>query len=248
MKGTFFNKPIEWNVETTRESWQQGEKVEGTLTVKNHGTESFALTNAGVGLAFADIKKIHARADGALKRECENGFSADSLHAGSTVELPFSLTLPANCAVTDKKASFYLTYGRDFSESHLMLKIEPKAIYGKIVGLLDTFYRFKMKEFKGSKKGVEYKLLPPTSREMANIDSLALTFSMKEDLMNLDFEFQVKKLDTSSITTKVNKETVKVSKSLGPKDYSLGKDMINQDQLLKSLEAVVAEVKLKSVF
>jgi hypothetical protein len=129
-----------------------------------------------------------------------------------------------------------------------MLQIAPKALYSKIVGLMDTFQRFKVKEIKAVKKGVEYKLLPPTSRDMANIETLLLTFSMSDDHLKMKFDFQVKKLDTSSITTKVNKESVSLEKTLSPKEYSLGRDMIHQDGLLKVVEGVLSEVKLKAVF
>ncbi len=248
MKGTFFSKSIEWNIETQGESWGQGALIEGTLRVKNHGTADIDLALAGVALAYADIKKVHARTEGALKLDMKKNFSETTLKTQEQKELNFKLELPMNCPVSDKKASYYLTYGFNCCDSHLQLKVEPKALYGKIVGLLDTFYRFKLKEYKGSKKGVEYKLIPPTSREMANIESLALTFSMKEDQLHLDFDFQVRKLDTSAVTTKVNKASLSLAKVLGPREYSLGKDMINQDQLLKSVESVMSEVKLKSVF
>jgi hypothetical protein len=64
----------------------------------------------------------------------------------------------------------------------------------------------------------------------------------------MDYDFQVRKLDTAGVTTKVNKVAVKISRVLSPKEFSLGRDMINQDTLLKSIESVLAEVKLKSVF
>ena len=150
--------------------------------------------------------------------------------------------------MTDKKSSYFLSFGKNFNESHLQLKVEPKALYTKIVGLMDTFQRFKLKEYKAVKKGVEFKLIPPTSREMANIESLLLTFSMEEQNLVMGFEFQVKKLDTSSVTTKVNKETAKIERKLTPKEYSLGGDLIHQDSLLKVVEGVLSEVKLKSVF
>ncbi len=248
MKGTFFNKPLEWNIETQGESWNQGAPVLGTLKVKNHGTESIDLSSAGVGLAYADIKKVHAKDEKALKFDIKKNFEQTTLNGGDSLELSFSLELPYNCAVSDKKASYYLAYGRSFNENHLQLKIEPRALYTKIIGLMDTFQRFKVKEFKGTKNGVEYKLLPPTSRDMANIESLLLTFSMAETNLNLDFDFQVKKLDTSSITTKLNKESSKIKKTLTQKEYSLGRDMINQDQILKAIESVIAEVKLKTVY
>lgn len=213
MKGTFFNKPLEWNIETQGEAWTQGNPVIGTLKVTNHGSESIALTDAGVGLAYADIKKVHAKDEKALKFDLKQNFEKSELAAAASLELSFQLTLPENCSVSDKKASYYLAYGRNFNESHLQLKVEPRALFGKIVGLLDTFQRFKVKEFKGSKNGVEYKLLPPTSREMANIDSLLLNFSMEGNDLQMNFDFQVKKLDTSSITTKLNKESAKIKKT-----------------------------------
>jgi hypothetical protein len=248
MKGTFFSKPLEWNIETDKESWTQGEQIKGVLRVKNHGADSISLKNSGVAIAFADIKKVHAKTDGAMKFDMKEIFADESIECGSSKEMNFTLALSHNCPVTDKKASYFITYGKDASENHLMLKIEPKALFGKVIGLLDTFHRFKLKEFKTAKNGVEYKLIPPTSRDLANLESLSLIFSMNEDNLQMDYDFQVRKLDTESVTTKVNKIGVKIQKVLTPREYSLGKDMINQDTLLKSLEAAISEVKLKSVF
>ena len=248
MKGTFFQKPLEWNIETPDESWQQGSKVRGTLRVKNHGAEAVSLKNAGVGLAHSDIKKVHAKTEGALKPSPLMNFTQEDLPAGGTQELTFELELPANCPVSDKKASWFLTYGREATENHLQLNIQPRALFGKLVGLLDTFHRFKLKEFKGTKNGVEYKLIPPTSREMANLDGLLLGMEMEGETLHLNFEFSVKKLDTSGVTNSIKKETAKIKRSLAPKEYSLGRDMINQDTLLRIFESVIGEVKIKNAF
>lgn len=248
MKGTFFSKPLEWNIETEKESWTQGDLVRGILRVRNHGAENLDLNNSGVGLAFADIKKVHARTDGAMKFDGEEVFKDLELKSGEEKQLPFSLQLPPNSGVTDKKASYFLTYGKNYSENHLMLKVEPRVLFAKVVSLLDTFQRFKLKEYKCVKDGVEYKLIPPTSRDMANLESLNLTFSMKDENLVMDYEFLVRKLDTEGVVNKINKVGVKIKKSLSPKEFSLGKDMINQDALLKSIEGTLGEVKLKAVF
>lgn len=248
MKGTFFNKPLEWNIETHEESWQQGSVVHGILRVKNHGAEAAELEQPGVGLCYADIKKVHAKAENILKSEVQAHIPEIMIRPGETKEITFALKLPDNCPVSDKKSTYFLSYGKNLTENHLQLKIEPKALYAKLIGLLDTFQRFKLKEYKGCKQGVEYKMIPPTSRDMANLESMTLTFKMEEADLLMDFDFQVKKLDTSGVTNKINKASVKVSRRLTPKEYSLGRDMINQDQLLKVFEAVMGEVKLKSVF
>jgi hypothetical protein len=69
MKGTFFSKPLEWNIETEKESWTQGESIKGILRVKNHSAEEIDIAGTGVGLAHADVKKVHARTEGAMKFE-----------------------------------------------------------------------------------------------------------------------------------------------------------------------------------
>lgn len=248
MKATFFNKPLEWNLETDQESWTQGGLIKGLLKVKNHSSSEVNLANPGVGLAWAEIKKVHAKADGALKIEVSQKLEASKIPASGNLELAFELRLGDNSFVTDKKGTYFLTYGQDALENHLQLKIEPRPLFAKLIGLLDTFCRFKLKEFKSSKSSVEYKLIPPSARDMANLESLILNMSMTGEELNLKFDFQVKKLDTSGVTNKINKESIKLERTLSPKEYSLGKDMINQEKLLKVFEEVIAAVKLKSVF
>jgi hypothetical protein len=248
MKGAFFNRSLEWSIETQSESWQQGGSISGILKVKNHGPESAPLHQAGAGLAYADLKKVFAKSEGILKPTVSQFLERDAVGAGEALEMAFTLTLPENCQVTDKKASYFLTYGQGTTESHLQLIIVPRALFAKIIGLLDTFHRFKLKDVKASKAGVEYKLLPPTARDMANIDHVLVTFSMKGSTLGMAFDFQVKKLDTSSITTKINKESLTVQRDLSPKDYSFGGDLINQDQLLKVLGEIIGEAKMKAVF
>ncbi len=248
MKATFFNKPLEWNIETKEESWTQGEVVKGTLRLKNHGTELVSLENSGIALAFAEIKKVHARVPGALKLDAKTLFPESTIAAGTSLELPFALPIAPNAPVSDKKGSMFLAYGRNLEENHLQLSVNPRALFGKVIGLMDTFQRFKLKEYKTVKQGVEYKLLPPTSRDMANIDSLLLTFGMDQDVLKLLFEFQVKKIETSGVTNKIEKSSVKIEKSLTPKEYSLGRDMIHQDSLLKIIESVIGEVKIQAIF
>ena len=83
MKATLFNKPLEWSIETQGESWQQGSAIKGILKVKNHGQEELPLENAGVGIAHADVKKVHARTEGILKPAVNEKLSATTIKGGS---------------------------------------------------------------------------------------------------------------------------------------------------------------------
>lgn len=248
MRGTFFQRPLEWTVETKGESWAQGDTISGVLTVKNHGNDPVSLQGSGVLLALGDIKKVHSRNKDALSTETSALFTDQILAGNESIEWPFQLMLPPNCMITDKKVSYYLSFGKDAKESHLQVSVTPKKIFLKIAELLENFYRFKPKEVRASKRGVEFKMIPPTSREMANIENLCLTMSVEGEGLKLDFLYQVKKIDMKSVTTKITKDTVSVSKTLLPKEYSLGKDMINQTGILAALEAGINEAKLKEVY
>jgi hypothetical protein len=247
MKGTLFTRPLEWNLETIGESWPQGSVLKGMVKVKNHGSDKITLVSSGVGFALAEVKKVQTRTEGALKPGKTVPLEGD-LFPGQELMADFSFDIGPNGAVSDKKFSWYLTFGHLFTEGQLQVKVEPKVLYLKIIGLLDTFHRFKQKEFKGTKRGVEFKLIPPASREMANIESLLLTFSMEGDQLKMNFDFQIKKLDTSSVTNKIVKDSLVKELELGPKEYSLGKDMIHQEKILKQLESLFAQVKMQNIF
>lgn len=241
MKATYFKDGIEWQIVTTLESWFQGSDVKGEIKVKNHGAQDSQLINPGLGLTYTDIKKVQARE--VMKPSILEALETTTLSAGQEITSQFSLKLPENCPVTDKKSSFYLSFGQNSNESHLQLNILPLELFTKVVSLFDTFFRFKVKEIKGIKTGVEYKLMPPTSRDMANVEHLLLELRLNEDVLNMIFKFSVKKLDMSGVTTKMSKENVKETLALIPKEYSLGRGMINQDQLLKSIESVLGKIK-----
>ncbi len=246
MKGTFFSKPLEWSVDVRGESWAQGENVAGTLTVKNHGAEAAVLEGAGVALALGDIKKVHNRDAKAFTDSASLPFPAGtSVAAGASMELPFQFTLPANCAITDKRATYFITYGKAQREAHLQMNIVPRKLFGEVIKLFETFLRWKLKEAKSGKKGVEYKLIPPSSRDWAHVVQLVLTMRLEGENLELHGEFTVKAIDTQAVTTALTKETRDVEKTLAPREYLMGKDMPDQDKLLKALEGILSGVKSK---
>lgn len=241
MKATYFKDNIEWQVTTSQESWFQGGEVCGEIKIKNHSAQTIHLESPGLALTYAEIKKVQARQT--LKPLVSQELATKSINAGEEATSTFTLKLPENCPVTDKKASFYLSFGPNLTDSHLQLNIQPLEVFSKVISLFDTFFRFKVKEIKGVKTGVEYKLTPPSSREFANVEHLLLEIQMKEEMLAMIFKFSVKKLDMSGITTKMTKENVKETLSLTSREYSLGRGLINQDQLLKSIEPVLNKIK-----
>jgi hypothetical protein len=57
VKGAFFQKPLEWQIDVTGEAWAQGDPIKGELRVKNLGDSPLSLEGAGVKLSYADIIK-----------------------------------------------------------------------------------------------------------------------------------------------------------------------------------------------
>ena len=245
MKGAYFAKPLEWNVDITGESWRQGEAVSGTLILKNHSSDTISLDNVAMIFAQGDIKKVHSRDPKAFKITDTLKLTTSELSGGQSHSQTFSFTLPINCAVTDKKTSFYLAYGVGGTETNLQLKVEPRLIFTEVTKLMETFQRFKYKDIKAVKEGVEFKFLPPSSRDWAHAESLLLTLAMNGENLEMDFLFNVKTIDTKSITTALAKETRQFKKSLTPREYTFGKGMPNQDGIMKALDSILVEVKSK---
>mgnify|MGYP001073519007 CR=1 FL=1 len=248
MKGAFFQKPLEWQIDVVGEAWAQGDVIKGELRVKNLGDSPIDLARAGVRLSYADIKKVHSRNELAFKQEAEILFpTGTTIAPQESKTLPIQFPLPINCPVTDKKASYYITYGLTALESNLQVHVGPRKLFTEITKLLETFQRFKPKDIKASKGAVEFKMVPPTSREYAHVEALHLEQSLEGDQLKLEFTFKVKILDPNSVTTKVAKDERHLTKVLTPREYSLGRDMINQDGILKALEEVLGQIKMKGL-
>lgn len=249
MKGINILKPLELSLETKEENWHQGTLVHGILKIKNLESTDYKLEQYQIALGYADIKKVHAKTAGCFKIAEFINVPSEVIKGSGLFEFPFEFKLSANIAVTDKKASFHLLYGKVESPFHLQMMILPQPIFLEVIKLFDTFFRFKVKECKGTNKGVEYIITPPASKEYAFVESVNLLLTMKEQDLQLDFTFHLKKLDLTGVpgtTNKLAKEIKAVAKTLTPKEYMMGK-YLDQDKLLKAFEAILSEVKRKEI-
>ncbi len=243
MRGTFVHGPIEWNIDLNGESWSQGALIQGKLVLKNKSTSLASLEGAGVQLSYSEIKKIQTRDPKALKAIMTLDLDIAQINAGEEKTIPLKFKLADDCGVTDAKNSMYVALGPQKSESQLQVHVTPQKIFLEMIKLLETFQRFKLKSFKSNKEMVEFKLTPPTSREMVQVDHLLLSMRLEERNLLMKFDFAMKTLDTQGVTNKVKKESKLIELTLTPKEYSLGMDMINQDVMLQRLESVIKEVK-----
>ncbi|MFZ4715736.1 MAG: hypothetical protein ACOYL6_18580 [Bacteriovoracaceae bacterium] len=243
MKAISILKPLEFSLETTGESWTQGSALKGLLIIKNQSESVQTLSDSLIALAYADIKKVHAKAQGCFKMAQTIEMKVNTINGHQTLEIPFEFALDPNTSVSDKKASFHLLYGKMEAPFHLQIPILPQPLYLEMLKLFENFFRFKIKEYKGTAKGVDYILTPPSSREFATVETLVLSFITEASGLKIDFTFNIKKIELVGTNTQVMKDTKLITKLLAPNEYMMGKTHLDQDKLLKIFEAILKEVK-----
>lgn len=250
MKGTLFQKPLEFNLEIPGESWSQGNAIAGTLTVRNHGAESVVLNNHGVALAVGNMKKVKARDEAAFAIKDENKFSSVSVNAGAETRLPFSFTLENNGPITDKTQSPYIVYGNlENREGNLQLTVEPSKTFKPLLDVLDVFFRFKLKDRKHAKDSVEFKMISPDAKDFKALDTMSL--KMKETAeggIEMKIQFQLKNVGITDGNVAVKKSKITKDLKLTAKDFMFGKDSPNQEAIRKIFQGLFEEVLPKQLF
>jgi len=249
MKGTFFQKPLEYNLEVTGESWSQGDNVKGELIIKNHDSSKLDISNIGCHLCFVDIKKMKAKNEKAFtfieSIVCSEN---DKLSSDEPVELKFDFKLKSDCQITDTGSSLYILCGdknAPFEGGLLQLNIKPvKAILG-FVETFENFFRFKFKPFKNKKDAIEAKVVAPTSKEWSSIQQINLKMRMVDSSLELSYLFKVKKISYDSAVMETKDTKIEIKKTLTKKEHSMFGDMPNQDGIMKSINEVLEEVKVK---
>ena len=89
MKGTIFLKPLEFSIEAVGEKWHQGDKLTGSLRVKNHSAETIELPLLKVVLCEGHYKKVKAKDAKGWTKVAENIF-AEPVFGSNNMRCPYS--------------------------------------------------------------------------------------------------------------------------------------------------------------
>ncbi|MGZ3809988.1 MAG: hypothetical protein ACXVCE_18030 [Bacteriovorax sp.] len=249
MKGTIFLKPLEYNIEAVGEKWRQGDKIKGTLAIKNHSAEKLELPHLVVALCEGNYKKIKAKDKNAWKL-LANAKLEEHISLNGPIEknCPFEFTLPQDCPVTDKGGSIYLAFfdqGDTWPAGHIELVIGPKQVISQILEIFENFLRFKVVQIKSVKGMVEVKLSPPSSRELSTIDSLVLSISEIDKNLTMNYLFNMRVLDMAGASLQAQKKTKEMEQKFSSKQYLIYGESLNQEFVLESINSVINEVKPK---
>ena len=240
MRGTFFLKPLELNLDVTGESWSQGDEVSGTLAIKAHGEAD--LSKIGIHLCEVNMKKFKAKDPAAFK-------VLESLPA-ATESTSFNFKLSQSCLITEKTTSLYIVCGNietPYECGHLQLEVTAHKNILSFIQVFENFLKFKFKPLKNKAEKVQAKLTPPDIKDWANIKSIDLAMTCVDGVLNLDFAFKIKKIsyDGPSMETKEVKHTETLE--LKPRDYILFESTLNQNFITQELNKALDSVRLKPV-
>lgn len=249
MKGTVILKPLEYTLEAQGEKWHQGDKLKGSLKIKNHGQDKVEVNPLHVTVSMGNYKKVKAKDPKAWtlldKKTVTENISID---AYGEAEFPFEFQLAEDGLITDKNGSVYLAFYENDPAApitNIELKVEQKQVIKQILEILENFMRFKVKEIKNEKNKVDIKLIAPASREMSNIESLIMNISEIEKNLHIHYTFNLKSLDLASPTMQVEKKVKKAEQVFTSKQYLFYGDSINQDFIVESFKSVLDTVKTK---
>lgn len=249
MKGIVFLKPLEYSIEIIGERWHQGDSLKGFLKIKNHSLEIVELPLLKLALSEGNYKKIKSKDLKAWSIVSENILSeALIINPSEVKDYSFEFSLAENCKITDKTGSLYLVFfdkDEKTPAGHIELVIEPKVAIQKILQILESFLRFKVKEVKYSKGMIEVKLLPPMSRELSNLDTFELSLSEIEKSLTLNYFVNLRVLNIAGATMKSEKVTKEMKQFFSSKEYLLYGDSVNQDFIVESVQKVLNSVKTK---
>lgn len=237
MKGTFFQKPLEYGLEIQGESWKQGDKVSGTLSVKDHGGGD--LSKVGVSLAMVDMKKFKAKDPKGVQ-------ILTHIPNNGTESLDWEFQLAADSPITEKANSLYILCGdqeKPFEGGHLQLQVDPVATLSNFLEIFENFFRFKVKGLKNKKGWVEAKMASPGSRELGAVEQLLLHMKMNGEDLELKYQFKVKKLAYAETGVEAKSVKMDFEQVLGPKQYKMFGDAPNQDGMMKAISEIIDQIK-----
>lgn len=244
MKGTFFIKPLEFNIDIQGESFEQGNTITGAVKMKSHQGTVEGADQFGVTLALVDQKKIKNKKEDAFTIVDKVSFPKEG--ASEEMNLDFSFKLSSTCPVTTKGSSLYLLCGQldqPLEAGALELSIAPHPWIKEIIETLTLFFRFKVKGFKSKKDSVEYKIVAPDSKEFGAIKQLTLLAKMEGENIALNYQFNVSKLSYGAEGVQAKDQTLKYNQELSPKDYKQFGDSPNQEGIKNKLSEILDQVK-----
>ena len=250
MKGTSFQKPLEFKLAVEGESWKQGETLSGTLTVKNHGAEPADLSGLRTALAYANLEDVRTKVPDAFEFQAATELKPTGQLAPQQEEtFEWKIQLDRNSPITDKSRSLFLLYGQGEAPvklGQLQLVVVPVTIIQDFLNLMSIDFKFVVKILKFNKNAVEAKFTPPSAKEFSAVENLFISFRFDGDQLQLRYLFNIKKLDASA-GMEMKKDKKEFKQEFIPNQYLLSNGRLNHEKIGPAVQEILGELGVGSL-
>ena len=251
MRSVFFQNPLEYQIQTDREEWNQGDSIQGRLRVRNMSGNSVPSIQSSVLLAYGVRKEIKSGDAEAWKIQSEiMPISGANLNPQGEINTEWELKLNDDCPITDKSASLFLLFGGDKvmeEGGRIDLRVELHPILQSFLQTFTTQFKFLEKYRKSKEDHTEVKLVPPESKEFPNLEQILCMLKIHEEQLESVFQFRMKGFSKDGENMKVVKKKREFEIQMTPEEYLLPGDFPNR-QLFREKISEALDIARQRVF
>ena len=223
MRSTFFQQPLQHQIEIDGENWNQGGKIKGKLIISNISSETIVVNASQVILAYG-LKKSIKEGNGSRWEVLEKLVLTKnlSLSAGGQQSYEWIFQLATDCPITDKQGGLYLLFGGEDTLSEGGRLDLPVSLHPILQNFLQTFstqFFFLEKYIKRKSEWTEVKLVPPESKEYPNLDFVRCLLRISKEQLEAQYLFKMSGLGRSGEKMTVTKKTRDLKQKIPPEKY-----------------------------
>lgn len=233
MRATYFKRPLEFRLETPKDDYVQGETVQGTLFVRNAGSQAVSIQGLQVQLLYGLYKQIKAgEADGMICLEEKLLAPASEIAANASMQCEWEMGIPSDAPFSDKFGTLFLQYGEPSAPgegNRIDLTISLMPVLQSFLQTFETQFNFKNNYIKYKNGFAEIKMSAPDSKQFSTLEYVICNARMVEKRMELQYKIRTKGFGRASENLKVVNKTKLVEQSFAPEEYLMGGNFPNRE-------------------
>ena len=223
MRSTFFQQPLQHQIEIDGENWNQGEEIKGKLTIRNMSSETVVVNTSQVILAYGLKKSIKEGNESPWEVLEKQVMTQNiSLPAGGEQSFEWIFQLATDCPITDKHGGLYLLFGGEDTLSVGGKLDVPVNLHPILQNFLQTFttqFFFLENYQKRKSEWTEVKLVPPESKEYPNLDFVRCLLRISQEHLEAHYLFKMRGLGRSGEKMTVTKKNRELKQKIPQENY-----------------------------